>query len=278
MGKAWYNRAGRGKRDWSGSVAAQPTVTYHEAYLAVKMRRRSEVGALQKTASDNNPVSSFIMGVFFCAFGLMMINLFPPIGGVVALVGLIAFGRGVKLLGIRRNITRVLEDEHVRWTMLDSAMERLTPAKFETLSSAVEGQGSYDSVTGWMSRLGLDPDECNSLILAAAMAAEEREEMIRTRSSSGFKHRHRQAVALGHDPMLSPVQMDEDPFDHTIEDPRSVASPEGLHARLLAEESTAEPEPMPAPPHPGTLDAEDDVARKVREARAARRKHPGSDA
>lgn len=254
-------------------MATQPTVTYHQAYLAVKMRRRAEVGSLQKTASDNNPFTSFLMGVFFFAFGMLMLNLFPPVGAVVALVGLIAFGRGVKLLGIRRNIARVLEDEHVRWTLLDSAMERLTPNKFETLASAVEGQGSYESVTGWMMRLGLDETECNSLILAAAMAAEEREQLLATRSSAGFKARHRKAVAEGHEPLMSPVGEDEDAFDYSIEDPRSTASPEGLHARLLAAEEGPEP-----PPHPGKTEDEDEIARRVREARAARRGHPGSGA
>jgi hypothetical protein len=158
--------------------------------------------------------------------------------------------RGVKLFGVRRRVAQTLEEETIRWTVRDHALEKLGEAGFETLAGAVEAQGSYESVTGWMIRKGISEGECNALILAAAVAAEERKALIEARSSEGVKDRVANARAAGHEPR---VGQDDPFFDGVQED-------EGMHARLMRE---AEGDGGPG--------GEDEISRKVAEARRMKR-------
>lgn len=232
-------------------AGAQPRVTYSEALQAIKLRRRGELAQLQKVVTDNNPVSSLLLGLFFLGLGAAMGLMMPPIGAVAALVGVIGLARGFKLFGVRRRVNQTIEEETIRWTVRDHALEKLGEAGFETLAGAVEAQGSYESVSGWLTRKGITESECNALILAAAVAAEEREALIEARGSKGAKDRVARARAAGYDPK---VGQDDPFFDGSVS-----SEDEGMHARLMRE---AEGESATA--------GGDEIARQVAEARRKR--------
>jgi len=230
--------------------SSQPTVTYAEALQAIKLRRRAEIGQLQKVVSDNNPVTAFVLGLFFLLLGGMLGMMLPPIGAVAGLVGVIGVVRGVKLLGVKRRVSKTISEETLRWTVRDYALEKLGPAGFETLGSAVEAQGSYESVTSWMLRKGITEGECNALILAAAVAAEERKVLIEARGSAATRGRVAKARAAGFEPKIA----QEDPFFDGAQEP------EGMHERLIRE---AEGE--------SGAKGDDEISKQIAEARKRKR-------
>src|SRR5690606_4322687 len=117
MGTVTVNRGPMGPANWTRTLAQiinQPKVTYAEALQSIKLKRRAELGQLQKVASDNNPVSALILGLFFLGLGSFIGMLLPPVGGVAALVGVIAIFRAFKLFGVRRRVTESINEESLR--------------------------------------------------------------------------------------------------------------------------------------------------------------------
>jgi hypothetical protein len=146
----------------------------------------------------------------------------------------------VKLYRVRTRVRRTVEDEQFRWAVRDAALEKFGEQGFETLASAVEAQGSYESVTAWMGRKGLTADECNTLILAAAVAGEERAQMVAAKDvavakggrAAGQRGGPRGAIDARGDARGDAgfaAAFGESGLEDT-------ASEEGLHARLLRDE------------------------------------------
>jgi hypothetical protein len=218
------------------SVANDRRVTYAAAYQAVRLRRRAELQVLMRTATDNNPWTRFLLGGFFAVFGATMFAIFPPLGFIGILVGAVCGYAGFGMLRARQKIKRTLDDENMRWNIRDSAVEKLGEQGFETLASAVEAQGSYESVTGWMKRKDMTEEECNTLILAAAVSGEERAQMIAARDAAiarGSKGRtpgERPGRGASPEGAFGPHGTGDE--DSLIADG---IEGEGLHARLMRE-------------------------------------------